>query len=103
MHTLNVCFNIPDSPSSRTAIGTKLVMLICRVLLGNAFECREPQQFQRPPCETCQNVRCVKHEKFYDSVIGLNRSGGEPLLFREFIVYERFQAYPEYIVHYERK
>jgi hypothetical protein len=66
--------------------GTK-VMLYCRVLLGNAHIVtrRSPgsQKFTRPP-----NRR--------DSCIA-NPTGGH----REFIVYERQLAYPEYLIEYQ--
>jgi len=40
----------------------------------------------------------------YDSVVGETvANGGTVLKFREYIVYERTQSYPEFVVTYQRK
>ena len=87
-------------------------MFVVRVLLGNAFICDQPQQWRRPPCISpgCLKDDCVdaSHGGIYDSVIGTHRvdpSTGQQvaLFFREFVVYEKAQCYPEYLVEYERQ
>ncbi|ELU10335.1 hypothetical protein CAPTEDRAFT_224773 [Capitella teleta] len=93
-----------DDRQTRSAPGQPLAMLLCRVLLGSAFECRDPKPFKRPPCTTCQDDRCTKHDKFYDSIIGISKGPtGPALLFKEFVIYDRAQSYPEYIIHYVRQ
>lgn len=93
---------VADSKGMRVGSGTPLVMLLCRVLLGSPFVCRSPKDFIRPPCKTCGDDKCKEHSEFHDSVIGLNRTSSQALLFREFVVYDRAQCYPEYLIHYIR-
>ena len=92
-----------DDKSQRSRAGQPLVMLLCRVLLGHVHLCKTPQPFQRPPCITCLQEKCVQHDAFYDSVLGVNRTNGQRLLFREFVVFEKAQLYPEFIVYYTRQ
>jgi hypothetical protein len=51
---------------------------------------------RRPPKKTgCQDL--------YDSVMGESiKNGGDKLQYREFILYERGQAYPEYVIDFRR-
>eukprot|EP01087_Luapelamoeba_hula_P022867 TRINITY_DN8303_c2_g1_i1.p1 TRINITY_DN8303_c2_g1~~TRINITY_DN8303_c2_g1_i1.p1 ORF type:complete len:423 (+),score=50.16 TRINITY_DN8303_c2_g1_i1:194-1462(+) len=75
-------------------------MLICRVTLGEPWMRLEPTDKQKPlrrPPERDNGY-------LFDSVIGESRAHNSDacLDFREFIVYDRRQAYPEYIVHYSR-
>jgi Poly(ADP-ribose) polymerase catalytic domain len=81
-------------------------MFVARVLLGNAFICDKIQAFKRPPCAQagCQKDNCNnKDHPIYNSVIAVNRPEGGKLLFREFVIYDLTQSYPEYLVEYERK
>ena len=68
-----------------TAAGEQ-VMLYCRVLLGDAHRTNQNLQNQRRAPNHC------------DSVVA---SGGTQV-HREFIVYDRHQVYPEFIIYYKR-
>lgn len=100
---LDVDVYFTDPKNSRTQVGKPLVMLLCRVLLGNVHICLNPQDFSRPPCMTCNDDKCKQHYRFHDSVIGVNRTPAQRLNFREFVIYDRVQCYPEYIIHYTRQ
>ncbi|XP_013397857.1 uncharacterized protein LOC106164469 [Lingula anatina] len=86
-----------DATGDRQTTGLK--MFVCRVLLGDVFYCRETKKFPRPPCTGagCNDPKCRTHENFHDSVIGDAQK-----LFREFVVYDRGQCYPEFLVTYDR-
>ncbi|KAH9523242.1 hypothetical protein Btru_066186 [Bulinus truncatus] len=96
-----------DDRFNRTPPGTELTMFLTRMLMGNAFLCdhthkyfksRGSPKFIRPPCVTCLEDNCSSTEHvFHDSVLadGLWK-------YREFVVYEKCQAYPEYIITYKR-
>jgi len=95
-----------DDRTKRVGTGKPLKMFIARVVLGRTFISPEPRQFQRPPCtgKSCHSDRCAKHNSFFDSVIATHKDAGKTrLLFREFIVYNLTQSYPEFLVKYERK
>lgn len=81
-------------------------MFIVRTILGQPHACDKQQKFKRPPCvwapQSCSNLdHCTSHDQC-DSVIGLSKSAGSRLLFREFIVYDSHQCYPLYKVTYQR-
>lgn len=76
------------------------VMLLVRVVLGKAFinTHQNPPPFVRPPCSQCQQISCqCPASAHYDSVVD---DAGR--LFREFVVYESSQCYPEYVIRYKR-
>ncbi|KAK6976313.1 hypothetical protein BgiMline_022737 [Biomphalaria glabrata] len=86
---------------------SKLTMILCRVVLGNVFLCELNSEFvtnpgkklYRPPCTQCFETRChCAKQILFDSVMG---DGQFP--FREFVVYEGSQCYPEYIITYVRE
>jgi len=81
------------------------MMFIARVVLGHAYISRQPQRFRKPPCLSCNSDGCVnQNHHSSDSVIGTHRDSGVTRLnFREFIVYDLKQSYPEFLVEYERK
>ncbi|XP_071127901.1 protein mono-ADP-ribosyltransferase PARP11-like [Mytilus edulis] len=69
-------------------------MILARVSLGEMCVLqRENEDMSFPPCKDCNFDNCI-HGRRYDSVIGFSNS-------RNFIIYERSQAYPEYIITYE--
>lgn len=69
-------------------------MILARVSLGEMCVLqRENEDMSFPPCKDCNFDNCI-HGRRYDSVIGISNS-------RNFIIYERSQAYPEYIITYE--
>ncbi|KAL3878804.1 hypothetical protein ACJMK2_031132 [Sinanodonta woodiana] len=89
-----------DAKQART-IGEKKMFLM-RMVLGNIFVCTDqnPHKYKRPPCKTCMLDDCsnaLHTEGHFDSVVG---DMGK--LFREFVVYEKNQCYPEYIITYVR-
>jgi len=82
-------------------------MFIGRVVLGHAYVSQHQQQFSKPPCTTCFSDRCVRrnHRSSFDSVVATHKDAGgtAPLMFREFVIYDLSQSYPEFLVKYERK
>ncbi|KAI0240853.1 hypothetical protein LSAT2_008358 [Lamellibrachia satsuma] len=79
-------------------------MFLVRVILGHSHIAKKPDDMNRPPCKYHCNDSC-KHvpNEFYDSVMGTHRDGGNRLIFREFITYEKSQSYPAYLITYDRK
>jgi len=82
-------------------------MLLCRVILGDTHICLKYDEnkykgdprnpVRRPPAKTEGGL------DLYDSILGESKKNGADLLkYREFIVYDRRQVYPEYIVYYKR-
>lgn len=49
---------------------------------------------RRPPCKKCGLQVCTSHQELFDSVVA-------NLMYREFVVYDRCQTYPEYIIWYK--
>ncbi|KAI8484075.1 hypothetical protein Bbelb_381930 [Branchiostoma belcheri] len=78
-------------------------MFLVRVTLGRLFvgpDDGTARDFTRPPCTThgCARFDCSHVERF-DSVIG---GTSKHKMFREYVIYDRFQAYPEYVITYSR-
>ncbi|XP_069131153.1 protein mono-ADP-ribosyltransferase PARP14-like [Argopecten irradians] len=84
-----------DSKDNRTSSPKK--MLLTRMCLGEAYISKTPTKFRKPPCKECLKDSCA-HKKFYDSVVGDGK-----WIFREFIVYDPRQSYPEFLITYIRK
>ncbi|XP_052279984.1 uncharacterized protein LOC127877783 isoform X3 [Dreissena polymorpha] len=73
-------------------------MLLVRTCLGEPFVTSSPKSYARPPCKSCLEDKCrCSNNQFYDSIIGDGSWN-----FREFIVYNMTDVYPEYIVTYDR-
>jgi hypothetical protein len=83
-------------------------MVLYRVVLGNVHVALiyDKQKYRngnekgkcvrRPPLKTAG-------QELYDSVMGESiKNGGDRLQHREFILYERGQAYPEYVIDFRR-
>jgi len=76
--------------------GEEAQMLLCRVALGRCFKTKERMpDLRRPPCveghlHPCDHERC-------DSVIF---EGSKK--YREFVLFEGDQLFPEYLVKYRR-
>lgn len=88
-----------DDKNNRGCQG--LNMFLVRVLLGNIYRAKGRHQYKHPPCTKCLNDECTnQNHKHFDSVVA-DFGGGS--LFREFIVYNASQCYPEYIITYNRK
>ena len=95
---------LADDKNKRVGTGKSLKMFVARVLLGRTFVGRQPQQFRKPPCTSCYSDRCTtrNHRSSFDSVIATHKDAGR-LIFREFVIYDLSQSYPEFLVKYERK
>jgi hypothetical protein len=90
-----------DEIYDREPEGEELTILLCRVLLGNAFKSdrKEAEPWESPPCMKCERESCsCRPQRKYDSILG----AGETMMFREFVVFERDQCYPEFIITYRR-
>jgi hypothetical protein len=76
-------------------------MFLMRLLLGRIFVTEQDKKYKQPPCSQCFRDDCIdaRHERF-DSVVGVKQQTGG--LFREFVVYDRDQCYPEYLITYTR-
>ncbi|CAG5122479.1 unnamed protein product, partial [Candidula unifasciata] len=58
----------------------------------------ESVKLTRPPCIQCSSDKCsCSNQELYDSVMGDGR-----WIFREFVVYDQNQCYPEYLISYQR-
>ncbi|XP_005112055.1 uncharacterized protein LOC101851461 [Aplysia californica] len=95
-----------DVKGSRSPVGTKLKMILARVLLGDTFLCgkdfvtnaKRGPTLVRPPCKACFKTLCrCRNKKHFDSVMG------QGWLFREFVIYDGDVCYPEYIITYVRE
>eukprot|EP00759_Apiculatamorpha_spiralis_P029870 PhF_6_TR31821/c0_g1_i1/m.47017 len=73
-------------------INGKYTLVMSRVVLGYAFPTNQGREKERRP------PKIGMTEELYDSVIGQT----DVVKYREFIVYDRTQAYPEYVVEYNR-
>lgn len=85
-----------EDKGNRSGGEKKVIML--RMLLGSAWISNKPRStLTRPPCTatSCDDTDCM-HDR-HDSVIGY-----EHWNFREFVVYDPAQCYPEYIISYKR-
>ncbi|XP_063415772.1 protein mono-ADP-ribosyltransferase PARP14-like [Mytilus trossulus] len=73
---------------------------LSRVCLGNTYIIEEPRSLRKPPCTICKEEVCRVHDRinFADSVVADGKC-----LFREFIVFNNNQCYPEYLITYARK
>ena len=77
-------------------------MFLVRMILGDSYLNTNliSQKFRRPPCANMKHLRddCTTYSHgSFDSVIGQSRT------FREFVVYEKDQSYPEYLITYSTK
>jgi len=102
-----LCTLISDPKDKRTDGSNALYMFVVRVVLGHVFICRKPSQFQSPPCtgQNCHRDDCSdpSHQPLFHSVVGTHKGESQRLIFREFVVYDLSQAYPEFVVEYERQ
>jgi hypothetical protein len=75
-------------------------MILARVCLGKICLLQKSMStLKKPPCSSCQLAPC-EHDNRYscDSVVG-----DGSWIFREFVIYNQFQAYPEYVITYIRQ
>ncbi|XP_059159035.1 poly [ADP-ribose] polymerase tankyrase-like [Physella acuta] len=97
-----------DEPEKRRPHKWRNKLILSRMLLGNVFLCSENHKTLKdkdgpklsgPPCIECLEDRCIcrSTQPRFDSVMG-DRSWR----FREFVVYNKNQIYPEYVITYKR-
>ncbi|KAH9494574.1 hypothetical protein Btru_019890 [Bulinus truncatus] len=88
-----------DSDEQRSPNGTELYMLLIRAQLGNVCRFKDAKNgLCRPPCKHCSKDKCIcDKQDLYDSVM---RDKKEK--FREFVLYDNSQCYPEYLIIYKR-
>ena len=73
-------------------------MFLMRMCLGDIFITQsEKINYIRPPCRQCSSTRCSQHPQTFDSVV----ADGGSFSHREFVVYDRAQCYPEYVITYK--
>ena len=94
------CSYVDDASSRTEGQGQTKTMFLMRMILGDCFLCNDanPPKYRRPPYKQCYKEKCKDHNDLHDSVVGDNGK-----LFREFVVYEARQCYPEYLINYERR
>lgn len=77
------------------------MLIVARVSLGRPYTTSAALHCRRPPCArgaACGSDVCA-HARPHDSVIA---EAAGTRLFREFVVFERGQTYPEYVVTLDR-
>ncbi|CAG2189265.1 PARP10_14_15 [Mytilus edulis] len=75
-------------------------MFLTRMCMGEICVVDKPLRMQRPPCRSCLSLRCKKecrNTKLFDSVL----VDGQ-WIFREMVVYDHAQCYPEFLIKYQR-
>jgi len=70
-------------------------MLLCRVTCGNMLHCDDVR-----PNATYLTQQCTSDGAYYHSVLGDREKARGT--YREFIIYDKDQAYPEYVIIYRR-
>ena len=83
-------YTTPESVKIGLSFETHYSMLLCRVCLGEAYRIEDFDE---------RAERHVLHTDTYDSLLG-DREATRGT-FREFIVYEEGQVYPEYVITYK--
>eukprot|EP00050_Salpingoeca_kvevrii_P005117 m.270636 g.270636 ORF g.270636 m.270636 type:complete len:406 (-) comp11083_c1_seq15:206-1423(-) len=81
-------------------------MILSRVSLGRQHSfAGTDSQLRRPPCVEAGSDGCDVHarceHKRFDSIVGCSNYLSQS--FREFVIYDNSQAYPEYLIEYRRE
>ncbi|XP_060082610.1 protein mono-ADP-ribosyltransferase PARP14-like [Ylistrum balloti] len=84
-----------DYKDRRTSSPKK--MFLVKMCLGEVHVSNTASKYRRPPCKKCVKDDCA-HKHFYDSVVGDGK-----WIFREFVLYDPRQSYPEFMITYVRK
>jgi len=115
-------YNPPGSPQG--SVGECATMFLSRVVLGSPYSTNQSlEQLKRPPCvhgffdlqlkmnkevldgrpwkQKGVSFHVCSHARF-DSVIGAFVVDGKHKNYREYVVYDSDQCYPEFCVVYER-
>lgn len=73
-------------------------MFLIRMCLGDVYLTKQDcNSFKRPPQKKNPNQAGGTQQDLYDSVV----ANGGAFSHREFVVYDRNQAYPEYLIWYK--
>ncbi|CAC5406575.1 unnamed protein product [Mytilus coruscus] len=75
-------------------------MFLTRMCMGEIYIIDKPQRMLRPPCRSCLSLRCKKecrNTELFDSVLVDGK-----WIFREMVVYDHAQCYPEFLIKYQR-
>lgn len=96
-----------DKVERHTMTGDEiLTLLVCRVVLGNAFvTAQERRGMRRPPCVAGCAEDCIRGHLHHDSVYAATKADDPTarlFLYHEFMTYDRDLSYPEFVVHYRR-
>jgi len=81
-------------------------LFLCRVAIGHPFTTTEPLKIRRPPCRKGDIGLCL-HDRA-DSVLAECERTGLPNVthylkrYREFVVYDGSQCYPEFLITFQR-
>jgi len=89
----------------RARNGTSLYIFLARVVLGRVYVCQSAKQYKRAPC-SCNDDKCkdTSHRaSAYHSVLGTHKDPSTRLKFREFVVYEKSNSFPEFLIEYVRQ
>lgn len=71
-------------------------MFIIRMCMGDVYVTHSGGGFRRAPCKQCFSDKCIKHYDLYDSIM----ADGPSFHDREFLVYDKNQCYPEYLIEF---
>jgi hypothetical protein len=88
----------PDDSSDYPVNGSKYTFLT-RVCLGNSYKVSSPCSLEKPPCVVpkcrieCNHIRHNSVIVSYSDTLGNSE--------REFILYEPYSSYPEFLIEYE--
>jgi hypothetical protein len=79
-------------------------MILARVVLGSPALVNDPPAVIDPKTPMRRPPSRTDGRGLYDCVIGESKNWDEKayLQFREYIVYDRTQCYPEYLIRYKR-
>ncbi|KAL3880949.1 hypothetical protein ACJMK2_033151 [Sinanodonta woodiana] len=90
------CAETPAKSNQYTdKAGEKKMFLIRACLREIYIHNGENYQFKRAPCKTCQKDQCLCGKPLFDSIVAEGA-----LHYREFILHDRYQVYPEYLITY---
>ena len=104
------CYFAENSSKSDEYVpaGAKQYMFLCRVVLGTPFVTPGThRQLRRPPCvqDHFDAWPPCGHDR-NDSLLAVTQAtdpSARLFAFREFVVYDHSQCYPEYLIEYERR
>ncbi|KAL3880951.1 hypothetical protein ACJMK2_033153, partial [Sinanodonta woodiana] len=90
------CAETPAKSNQYTDQAGERKMFLVRAYLGEIYIHNGiTYQFKRAPCKTCQKDKCSCGKPLFDSIVA---EGALP--YREFILHDRYQVYPEYLITY---